>query len=533
MANPFSKAVRKLKRWYSSAPGPRELRLLADQGDWAALEEKGRLVLGNEPNQPVALTMVAYSLQQQGRLEEALTFALRAVAGSPTQGHPYFIAGFALKGMGREAEACPHLREAVALEPDNVGNLRYLVEAVAASHGIAAAADEFTRHCHRIGRPVEIKVAPISSVRDWARKAGHALLEAGEIEEIPFEAPCVWGAPVPSERYHASSNKPYVAEIADARIFSHSGLVLTADGTALSDVGGHLRFGRYVSFAYEKLVLARADRDLLLDLDGYETRTIDGGVHLAGSASGFFGHWLPEFLPRLEYFRSHPDFAGLPIIVDADMPQSHFELLRRYVDNPLILLRDGESLVCRRLLVSPPPAFSPVELLPNDIPVHEMPGLSPRALRFLRSGFDDACRGPRTGRFFLSRRRMKWRRLLNEAEIAAELSGIGFEEVFLEDLDIGAQVDIFQRAEWIVAPNGSSLLNLIFAHPDVKLLVLSQPGLFNWGTYQGPMRSLGYHPVWLCGENAAAGMGKHADYAVPVGRVLQVLAGMGLPEAAR
>jgi capsular polysaccharide biosynthesis protein len=128
---------------------------------------------------------------------------------------------------------------------------------------------------------------------------------------------------------------------------------------------------------------------------------------------------------------------------------------------------------------------------------------------------------------------MKWRRLLNEAEIAAELSKSGFETVFLEEMDAGQQIDLVRRAEWIVAPNGSALLNLIFSDPAVKLLILSQPGLFNWGTFQGPMRSLGYHPVWLCGEEVAAGNFKHADYSVSIKHLRKALAGMGLKEATR
>ena len=150
--------------------------------------------------------------------------------------------------------------------------------------------------------------------------------------------------------------------------------ILTSDGTAISDTGGHPKFGRFVSFIYEPVVLAQQPDKVILSFGKFETREIEAGIFLSGLASNAFGHWLPEFLPKLQFLQQHPDFANLPLIVDADMPQSHFDHLRRLSDNPLILLRTNESLICRRLLVAPSPAFLPTEFFANDIPVSEMPG---------------------------------------------------------------------------------------------------------------------------------------------------------------
>jgi hypothetical protein len=319
-----------------------------------------------------------------------------------------------------------------------------------------------------------------------------------------------------------------VAELAGARIFGRSGIVLTADGIALSDTAGHPQFGRFVNLADKYLIVANDNAKVLLDTHSYQTRTIGEGILLAGYASDAFGHWFPDYLPRLQFLRQHPDFDRLPIIVDEKMPQAHFDL-RRLAHNPLIRLKADESFVCGRLLVATPPSFTPVHLFPNDVPAREMPGLSPRALRFLR-GVDDVNPNEpsRNSRLFLGRRGMRWRRLLNETEIATELAKYGFETVYLEDMGMEEQIRVFRSAEWIVAPNGSALLNLVFSDPSVRILILSQPDLFNWGTFQGPMRSLGYNPIWLCGGNVAAAGGKHADYQVPLQQVRDALQDMGL-----
>lgn len=507
------------------------LRSMAEQRAWAKLEEKCCEILSNEPHQVEVMELAAYSLQQQGRLEEALTLSAQASALSPGRWLPCFIAGVALKGLGRDEEACIYLRQASAISPNDRQTIRQLIEAIAASNGIESAAAEYAAHCLQIGLRADIAIAPVLTVRDWAQTISMALLEAGEVEEIPFEVPQVWGEAAVSERKIALSNKPYVADIANVRIFSQSSIILTSDGTALSDTGGHPQFGRYVSFSYEAIVLAQQSGKVFLNFCEYKTREIEAGILLSGLASNAFGHWLPEFLPKLQFLVQHPDFAKLPIIVDADMPQSHFDHLRRLTDNPLILLPANESFLCRRLLVAPSPAFSPVELFPNDIPVHEMPGLSPRALCFLRGAQSGESKKPRCRRVFLARKNMKWRRLLNEEQIAVNLSQMGFETIFIEDMTVSEQIDMFQQAQWIVAPNGSATNNLIFADQSVKLLILAQSNLFNWGTFQGPMVSLGYKPVWVCGEDAVALDQKHSDYYVPIQIIRQALAGMGMNEA--
>lgn len=424
------------------------------------------------------------------------------------------------------------LRGAAGPDPGERNAVRAAIRAYATANGLEAAAAHYAEQCRRRGYEADTVVAPVASVRDWARQVGLEVLEAGEIEAIPFKPPHVWGRPPAATPVFAASNRPYVADLANVRIVGNSSLILTPDGTALSDTGGHPTFGHIVDFVYEPIVLAQRPGRVLLDFGGLRTRTIDAGMWLSGLASWAFGHWLPEFLPKLQFLRRHPDFDDLPIIVDADMPQSHFDHLRRLAPNPLIKLRTGESFVCRRLLVAPSPTFLPVEIFPHDIPMHELPGLSPQALRFLRAGrsYESETAGRR--RIFLARKNMRWRRLLNEEEIVADLARLGFETVYLEQLSMAEQMELLQQTQWIVAPNGSAILNLIFADTRTRLLVLSQPNLANWGSFQGPMDSLGYRTMFVCGDYARDQTQKHSDYHVPTTRIRGALAELGLPEAA-
>jgi capsular polysaccharide biosynthesis protein len=95
------------------------------------------------------------------------------------------------------------------------------------------------------------------------------------------------------------------------------------------------------------------------------------------------------------------------------------------------------------------------------------------------------------------------------------------------------QIELFQEAEWIVGPHGSALLNIIFASPAAKILVLSQPNLFNWGAFQGPMEVLGYRPLCVCAEYATHPDKKHSDYRLSPERLVEALEFMGLQAPAR
>ena len=126
---------------------------------------------------------------------------------------------------------------------------------------------------------------------------------------------------------------------------------------------------------------------------------------------------------------------------------------------------------------------------------------------------------------------MHWRRLMNEEEIAADLFKLGFEIVLIEEMTVNEQIDLFQNAKWIVAPNGSALLNLIFADTSAKVLVLIQPNVTNWGTFQGPMDSLGYQSLCVCGDYALSEDQKHSDYHISVQHIREALSYLGMNEA--
>ena len=89
-------------------------------GDWPAAEADFRQALELQPDQPLVLNYLGYSLvEQRENLDEALGMIERAVRGQPDDGYITDSLGWVLYRLGRYDEAVPHMLRAVELVPDD------------------------------------------------------------------------------------------------------------------------------------------------------------------------------------------------------------------------------------------------------------------------------------------------------------------------------------------------------------------------------------------------------------------------------
>lgn len=534
------------------------IRAALDSGDAVGAEALIRASLQAAPEFGELHELLAYCLQQQLRYQDAIVAAASAMDVNPTSWLALLARGRSLKASGLLAEARACFELASAAHPTDADFQKELLEATLATRGFSAAEimmrdlpEELIAPSVRLfwrairvenGRP-DLPVpddttiaAVLRSAADWAEDHGVAVVDCGPIESDPFAVVRMWDAADLPAPVMVPGNRPYVVELPDVTIFSGSSLITTSDNRILNDVGAHPEFGRYASWGYDPQVLAQSGRSVVLNRVAPDADSVEGGILLAGLASDAFGHWVPEYLGRLPWLQQHPSFKELPLIVDEVMPQSHFDYLELVSERPLMKLPKGKGLRCARLLYSPPSTFFPVELMAgHPIPVEYSGMLSVSPLRWLRATVLERVSSgslpafePKSGkkRWFLGRRNLKWRRLLNEAEITQKLEEIGFNVVYPEDMTLREQIAMFREAEAIVAPNGSALLNLIFAPPEVALIVLTQGALFNWGGFQAPMEALGYRFSWVASTDRPVNA-KHADYRIDPDAILQALAARG------
>jgi capsular polysaccharide biosynthesis protein len=309
----------------------------------------------------------------------------------------------------------------------------------------------------------------------------------------------------------------------------NSSLVIVGENKILADVLAHADYGRFVDMAYDTNVLARRNDALLIKQPKPEAE-IPEGIMLDGLVSSEYGHWFAEFLPKLRFLEKHPRFSQLPIIVDEGMPQAHYDFLSVIASNPVRRIAKGGSLKVKNLLVAPTDLFFPTELVRNHaVPPERQSGLTIGALKYINGKITarfGAHPNPTT-RIYLSRQNSRWRRLINEKEIIEILGKLGFKAVCPETLSFEEQVKVFREAAYIVAPNGSALNNLAFSSPKVKVLMLGQKNLFNWGAWFGAFMELGYSISYLAGDAVGDENFKHADYHIPVSvmqaKVLEML----------
>ena len=487
----------------------------------------------------------AYAQLRLGNSEVAAELAVEALNLGTDDPMVAYVLGSAHRNRGRHAQAAEALLVAHRLMPTRIDTAQMAIEEAVIAKGLEAARAVFDEIIERLpnravamvwarllfaegahdGMPVGFASGELLSVRDWLDRAGHAPAWVGEPEEIPVETPPVFGQP-DETRFKAKvpGYVRYAASLPGATIFAKSSLILMPDGAVLNDTAADPRFGRFLQLPHDKTVLDRNDSRLLLDVGGFPTEELPTGIMLSGWASEHFGHWVPEYLCRLAFFERHPRFAELPIIVDSDMPAQHLEYLRLIVPNAIVQIPAGGALRVGELVVAAPTTFFPVHLAADhDVPPECQGGVSVDGARLLQTRVLEKMPLPsvRTRKIFLSRKSSSWRVLVNEDEVSAALAARGFEILHPEDMSFEEQVRMYQSARIVVAPNGSSLLNAMFASRDLVVIALSQRGLFNWGTFYGLMRELGHDLTFLCNEDETAE--KHASYRIELSTLLSAI----------
>ncbi len=502
---------------------------------WMALGNKGRfheaielcLATIDNPNEIfVASSFLGYAYFQITNYELAIAYLENAVKKNPSDYYSTFFLARSLKVVGRKKEALglytaccgSHLNHAEEIlnyamplafeikETDESKKFfgefqswaeRNLLSSTLVEKLLFFQGRDIELHLFFQGRDIELQerindhlstdstrtsFRHILSVADWVSKRGGVIHALGNPEAIrivtPFE-----NEDVTIHETTVYSDNAYVAEIPDASIISGSSLIFVENDTVLSDLLADKQYGHFAGFQYDKTVIAQR-RDALLVKVIQFSEWIPEGIMLSGLASDQYGHWFSEFLPKLRHFERHPRFPEIPIIIDTEMPASHYDFLRALVANPLHILPRGSSLKVGTLLVAPTITFFPIELFSNhSVPPEHLGAWSNSALRYIGDKIRDhfGVVNATSDRIFLSRKNCIWRRLINEDEIIDALKPLGFRVVFIEECNFEEQVRIFQKAEFIVAPNGSALNNLIFSNENIKILIFGQKNPHNGG----------------------------------------------------
>ena len=336
----------------------------------------------------------------------------------------------------------------------------------------------------------------IMSVESYVGQSGDSFLFRDEPDRIYFANVEDWREKEDPGGTWIEGNAAYVAALRDVTVSARSNFVFGRKGELISDSYAHPLYGQFVDSRGEAAVLLTIGQDVVLQRKP-ATRRVDRAIHLCGLASGHYGHWFSEYLPRLRHFERLADFASISILVNNEMPQTHFEFLSAVCENTLIRLDDDDEVQVGELLVAPTITFYPFDLVQeHKVPNVAQASWSAPAFAFLRDRVLSRMNPPRREKraIYLSRRNSTWAKVTNEAALEDALIDMGIEPVLLEKMNFAEQVACMHNVSLIVSHTGSALNSVVFASPDTRILVFTHAPTHNWGGWLGPLYELGFDP---------------------------------------
>lgn len=188
---------------------------------------------------------------------------------------------------------------------------------------------------------------------------------------------------------------------------------------------------------------------------------------LAGRGDDSYYHFLVEILPRVELLARCDEFAPIDRWYAPMSARWQRDLLEAFgVPAERIVDSDAVSHVRGDVLVIP--------TFPDDVNRQAPPWV----VAYLRKRLlaDDV--EPIPGRrLYVSRgNQPNTRCVRNERDVLEMLKAEGFSSVDPASFPLDEEIRMFAEAEWIVAPHGASLANLLFASPAASVVELFAPG---------------------------------------------------------
>ena len=192
-----------------------------------------------------------------------------------------------------------------------------------------------------------------------------------------------------------------------------------------------------------------------------------------------FGHWLLDCLPQVVALSAIEPSARLLL----PAPLRGFQratLALIGVTPPQAVAWDGAPIECGRLLV-----------FESDGRAGGRPLSALLEMRRLLTARGAAAARKGSRKIYVSRRdadpKRRW--VSNEPEVEALFASRGFEVLVMADCPLEEQMAVFREAGVVAGVSGAGLSDIVFAAPDVHVIVLLSDSLMSWYADQHGSRS--------------------------------------------
>ena len=134
-------------------------------------------------------------------------------------------------------------------------------------------------------------------------------------------------------------------------------------------------------------------------------------------------------------------------------------------------------------------------------------------------------------RLLISRADARWRRIVNQEQLATELAELGFETIECGRMPLREQIETFAEAEFVVGAHGAGLTNALFAPPGTRVLeIFAADNARDPSNYRVLASHLGFPYGRLLGDpvhTRPRGGSNQQDLAVDVATVRRAVVALG------
>jgi len=251
----------------------------------------------------------------------------------------------------------------------------------------------------------------------------------------------------------------FVGLIPRGRLWSDAwcrdGAVITPDNKVLTDVSFQVE-----REPEENLVFSRRPMPPLYRVKG----TVADLTSMAAGANYY--HWMLDVLPKIHLLRKGGLFSGIDRFIISgryDQPIQRETLGFLGIPKSKVIESETHPYIKADMLIATTFLFS----------MANIPGWKCDFLREAFLGEKDTKKG--SGRVYISREDVNTRKVVNEEEVTAFLSGFGFEKHVLTPKPVSEKIKLFSSAEITIGPHGAGLSNIIFCGKGARVVELFPP----------------------------------------------------------
>ena len=202
-----------------------------------------------------------------------------------------------------------------------------------------------------------------------------------------------------------------------------------------------------------------------------------GAVFIDATAENY-AHWMAEVLTRIAMFCAEPEYADVPLIVNAGL---HTNIMTSLVliagaQREIICLPIGRAIAVERLFLTSVCGYVPFGRRSVRKETKYSHGIfSPIALAEMRSKLLASAVSSNVQKWpkkIYIKRNSSLRSIINSQEVEDLLVAFGYTIVEPEKLSFQDQIKIFSNESEIISPTGAALVNAIFSSPGSVVTVL-------------------------------------------------------------